>query len=358
MPPQTTNYEIDFMTVGAGERSGDAIALRVWDNTGQQQVFVIDGGTKETGKLLVQHILTVYGTNVVNAVISTHPDGDHASGLTEVLENLDVKLLMMHQPWDHAADIKASFESDGLTHLGLQRKIKAELGYAHELKKIADRKKIPIVEPFEGGQWNGGLFRVLGPSQTYYESLLPQFRDMPETKEPLGLIPGLIKTATEKLEMVAEAFNIETLTDGNEHFSAENNTSTILLFNLGQDKVLFTGDADADALTLAADYAAGNGISLTDLKILQVPHHGSKQNVGPTILDRIKAPHAHISVSPGAAPKHPSKKVINALIRRGARVFTNNAGLSSPACYRSAGVPARPGYTDISAHPFYNEVEV
>lgn len=355
MPPQTINYEIDFLPVGTGEKSGDAIALRVWSNIGQQ-VFVIDGGTKDAGKMLVQHIQTFYGTKTVNAVISTHPDGDHASGLTEVLENLDVKLLLMHQPWDHAADIKASFESRTLTNLGLQRKMKEELVYAHELKKIADRKSIPIVEPFEGGEWTNGLFKVLGPSQAYYETLLPQFRDMPEPKEQVGLIPGLIKKVEEKLEMVAEAFDVETLVDGNEHFSAENNTSTILLFTLGQDQVLFTGDADADALTLAVDYAARNNISLANLKILQVPHHGSKQNVGPTILNRIKAPTAHISVSPGAAPKHPSKKVINALARRGARVFTNAPG--QLACYRSTSAPARPGWVDLTPHPFYNEVEV
>lgn len=308
--------------------------------------------------MLVQHIPAFYGTRSVDAVISTHPDGDHASGLTEVLENLDVKLLLMHQPWDHAADIKASFESRTLTNLGLQRKMKEELVYAHELKKIADRKSIPIVEPFEGGEWTNGLFKVLGPSQAYYETLLPQFRDMPEPKEQVGLIPGLIRKVEEKIEMVAETLDFETLEDGNEHFSAENNTSTVLLFNLGQDKVLFTGDADADALTLAADYAARSGISLSDLKILQVPHHGSKQNVGPTILNRIKALTAHISASPGAAPKHPSKKVMNALKRRGARVFTNDPNSSSSACYRSADAPARPGSYDLTPHPFYPEVEV
>lgn len=355
MSPQTINYEIDFLPVGTGEKSGDAIALRVWNSEGQQ-VFVIDGGTKESGEMLVKHIPAFYGTKVVNAVISTHPDGDHASGLAEVLENLDVKLLLMHQPWDHAADIKAAFENSELTHLGLQRRIKEELMHAHELKKIADRKKIPIIEPFEGAEWTGGLFRVLGPSSTYYESLLPQFRDMPEVKEQIGLIQGLIKKAEEKIETVAEALNIETLTDGNEHFSAENNTSTIILFNLGQDRVLFTGDADADALALAADYAVQNSISLLNLNILQVPHHGSKQNVGPTILNRIKGSIAHISVSPGAAPKHPSKKVLNALKRRGIQAFTSGPG--QIACYRSTGVLARPGWIDLKPHPFYNEVEV
>lgn len=354
MPPQTVHYEIDFLPVGDGERSGDAIALRIW-GIAPQQVFVIDGGTKDSGKALMQHIRTFYGTNVVNAVVSTHPDSDHSSGLTEVLENMEVKLLVMHQPWDYAPDIKSLFENRGLTSLGLQRKIKEELECAHELKKIADRKKIPITEPFEGGVWTGGLFTVLGPSQEYYKSLLPNFRPMPETKEGVGLIPTFIRKVEEEIEMIAEALHIETLVDGNEHFSAENNTSTILLFNLGQDKVLFTGDADADALTLAADFATRNNISLIDLKILQVPHHGSKQNVGPTILNRIKGRSAHISVSPGAAPKHPSKKVINALIRRGSQVFTCTPGQT--VCYHGDSTPIRAGWVNLPAHPFYQQVE-
>ena len=214
MPPQTVHYEIDFLPVGDGERSGDAIALRVW-GTAPQQVFVIDGGTKDSGKALMEHVRTFYGTNVVNAVISTHPDSDHSSGLTEVLENMEVKLLVMHQPWDYAPDIKSLFENRGLTSLGLQRKIREELECAHELKQIADRKNIPITEPFEGGVWTGGLFTVLGPSQEYYKSLLPHFRPMPETKEGAGLIPTFIRKVEEGVEMIAESLHIETLADGN-----------------------------------------------------------------------------------------------------------------------------------------------
>lgn len=50
-------YEIDFLAVGEGERSGDAIALRVWrpGNLDRQAVIVIDGGTKETGQFPFGH---------------------------------------------------------------------------------------------------------------------------------------------------------------------------------------------------------------------------------------------------------------------------------------------------------------
>jgi hypothetical protein len=52
-------YEIDFLPVGEGEKSGDAIALRfgnLFGNRNEKTVVVIDGGFKETGEKLVKHI--------------------------------------------------------------------------------------------------------------------------------------------------------------------------------------------------------------------------------------------------------------------------------------------------------------
>ncbi|HLV39997.1 MBL fold metallo-hydrolase, partial [Xanthomarina sp.] len=81
------SLEIDFLAVGNGEKSGDAIAFRYGDFTdpNKQKVIVIDGGTKESGKELCTLIKSTYHTNTIDLVVCTHPDGDHASGLTEVL---------------------------------------------------------------------------------------------------------------------------------------------------------------------------------------------------------------------------------------------------------------------------------
>jgi hypothetical protein len=52
-------YEIDFLPVGEGEDSGDAIALRFGSLFGprsEQTVVVIDGGFKESAEGLVSHI--------------------------------------------------------------------------------------------------------------------------------------------------------------------------------------------------------------------------------------------------------------------------------------------------------------
>ena len=66
----TENYslEIDFMPVGDGEKSGDAIALRfglyadgIWKN---QKVFIIDGGDLASGEALVKHVKEIYKTTI------------------------------------------------------------------------------------------------------------------------------------------------------------------------------------------------------------------------------------------------------------------------------------------------------
>ena len=78
------SFEIDFLPVGNGESSGDAIAVR-WGTPSGYQILVYDGGTRESGAALVDHVQQYYGTRRVDHVVSSHPDGDHASGLSVVL---------------------------------------------------------------------------------------------------------------------------------------------------------------------------------------------------------------------------------------------------------------------------------
>lgn len=54
--------EIDFLPVGDGEHSGDAIAVR-WREDGQYKIMIYDGGTKAYGAALVEHVKTHYNSN-------------------------------------------------------------------------------------------------------------------------------------------------------------------------------------------------------------------------------------------------------------------------------------------------------
>ncbi len=348
-------YEIDFLPVGDGTKGGDAIVLRYGNLHGQrseQTVVVVDGGTKASGAKLVDHIQTLYKTDRVDLVISTHPDGDHVSGLTEVLENMTVGTLLMHRPWEHSAEILDLFRDGRLTETSLEHHIMEALQAAHDVEEIALSQGIPIVEPFQGDKTRDGVLTVLGPSEEYYLSLIPDFRETPKAAEP-SLAERVVTKAREVISYVGEKLDIETLDDSGST-SAENNSSVILLLRLEERNFLLTGDAGMPALSAAADFAEAAGLDLSSLSLLQVPHHGSQHNVGPTILNRIKGRLAYISAPKEGDPKHPSRKVVNALIRRGSGVHTTQ-GIPKVHYY---GAPERDGWVTSDPLPFFDEVEV
>jgi len=338
----TMAFEVDFLGVGRGERSADAIALRITDATAPtgQRVMVIDGGTQDSGEELVAHVQSYYGTKYVDYVVLTHPDADHASGLTVVLDKLSVGTLVMHKPWEHANEIRSMFFNDRIPISRLEGKLERALQNAKDLEVIANRKRIPIVEPFAGVGNASGSFLVLGPTEQYYQSLICDFRSTPQAKES-PMLQALRAAAEKGLEWVSETLQFETLTDGGVT-SAENNSSAIILVSDGQNRLLFTGDAGIPALLQATGFADSSGNAVTGLKCLQVPHHGSRRNLGPSVLDRLSGTDkAFVSCCKDGAPKHPSQRVINALVRRRAEVFTT--------CGKSIrwadGFPARDGWT-------------
>ena len=134
--------------------------------------------------------------------------------------------------------------------------------------------------------------------------------------------------------------------------TARNNSSVIVLLQFARQKLLFTGDAGIEALTRAIDCAERCGISLRDLTFFHVPHHGSRRNLGPAILNRLGARIAYISAAADGSPKHPSRRVVNALTRRRTAVYaTQGKALRF-------GVGLRPGWTPVQALPWYPQVEI
>jgi beta-lactamase superfamily II metal-dependent hydrolase len=359
-------YEIDFLPVGDGERGGDAIALRFGEQLTpqQQKVVVLDGGTKESGEALVSHIRTVYATSTVDLVVCTHSDSDHACGLTEVLENLTVRNLAMHLPWNHAQNIDDLFKDPRIDEDKLKSRFKKSLDNAHQLEQLAKKKNIPITEPFSDTTQAGNILSVLGPSKKFYEELLLSFRGAPEAAVRSLFAPKVFVAVKEAIKWVMENWGIETLAEPDANASsAENNSSMILLFKDKEETFLFTSDAGVPALAGAVEVAKRIGVDLSTLKGLQVPHHGSKHNVGPAILNVIVGPKkpneqitktAIVSAPRKGEPKHPSKKVVNAFMRRGAKVVATQG---KTICFRGTDTPGRKDWVAADALPFSNQVE-
>ena len=342
--------QIDFLAVNSGEKSGDAIAFRYGDfsQRNTQKVVVVDGGTLQSGRELIELIETHYGTSHVDLVICTHPDADHASGLREVLNNCTVGELWLHKPWDHSEHICHLFHDGRITDNSLSERLKDAYNFAHELEQIALAKGVDVREPFAGRDFDNGKIQVLGPDIDYYRELIPDFARSPEQKE--SAFAKAYRTLSEKaINWIEETFSIETLDDTGET-SAENLSSAIILLNFENEKFLFTGDAGMQSLSHIINYAEANGIDLSQIAFMQAPHHGSKRNISPTILNAIKCKTAYISASKESG-KHPSKKVVNAFIRRGSKVYSTEG--TSLLHFRNMNR----GWGPAIEHQFYYQVE-
>lgn len=355
-------YEIDFLPVGDGGRSGDAIALRYGNLSGrrdEQVVIVVDGGFTDDGEALVDHIRRYYNTDHVDVVVSTHPDQDHVCGLKVVVDKLSVGELWMHRPWMHSQNLSA-VRSSRFASPQLSAKVEASLQGQSELEDLAVSKGIPIREPFAGEATADGGFIVLGPTREYYEQLLDELQG--EQSLVAAALRVLKRAAAAVHGWLREDHETETLSDnGDTH--PQNNTSAICLLAVDERLALLTADAGAPALTPAIERLEAVGFQPGQLNFVQVPHHGSRRNVGPTILNRMlgakgKRPedahaHAFVSAAPEGEPKHPHKKVTNAFLRRGYKVHATKG----QAKRHSHNAPDRPGWTTSTPLPHYDQVE-
>ncbi len=361
------SYEVDIRAVGDESQSGDAIVFRYGNLTGgAQQVVVVDGGFKDSGTDLVNFIRQYYRTSRVDLVVSTHPDNDHISGLEVVLEELSVGELWMHRPWRHAEPVRAYVEQQRITARQFSDRLRKSLEAAYELEKRALKKNIPIREPFQGLAARDGRLVVIGPSETYYNSLVAQFGEAAPAATISPFLERLLVGVRGVAQRIYEIWSQDGLVEPAEDaVSPRNNASVVLLALLDDDFFLFTADAGVPALKHAATYVKSRGQDLRAMvKFLQVPHHGSKRNIGPSVLNELIGPvvaeggrngkRAFISAARKGEPKHPSKRVSNALIRRGTTV-TVTQGISHS--FRSLDVPPRPNWGPIPELQFSHQYD-
>lgn len=353
-------FEIDFLPVGDLSHGGDAIAMRYGNLHGrrsEQTVIIIDGGYQDDGEALVEHVNRYYQTDEVDYVISTHPDQDHITGLSRVITDLTVGTLIMHVPERHDPFFgrSSTFEQK---QASVGETFAKSLTQAEGLYDLAQRRNIDVVEPFAGAYTNDG-FRVLGPTEDYYEALLDEMRGRDALAGSLSHKEMVFKASRGPIGTDAEDLHTETLSEVSET-TASNNSSVISMLEVDGRRLLFTGDAGEEALRPVIAQLRREGISPGDFTLVQVPHHGSRKNVTPSLLDDLLGDvtpfirgRAYASV-PAKNPEYrfPAKQTTNAFCRRGFPV-TVTAG-ATKRFHRDA--PDR-GWGKTTTLPLFDRVE-
>ncbi len=352
-------YQVDFLGVGQESKSGDAIAIRFGNLHGEreeQTVVVIDGGFKETGEQLVEHVKTHFQTDTVDLLINTHPDQDHINGLETVINELEVRELWIHQPWERNEGLAAKFSDGRITDNSIGERLKENLETAWRLVQLASDKGVTIREPFTGLSTDCGAVKVMGPTEAFYDELLPQFERMPEVKSDKAT-EGFLNKVVAVVKRFLASWG-EDLIDDSGKTSAKNNSSVVTQIIIDNRRLLFTGDAGIEALVNVTDELEICD-SEAELKLIQIPHHGSRRNIGPTILNRLigkpvkegdsRDLTAIASTAKEGEPKHPRKAVINALTHRGVKVLaTRGKGI----CHFH-DAPGRDGWSAAMAEPYH-----
>lgn len=350
-------YEVDFLPVG--NSNGDAIVIR----HGEENAFylhLVDGGYTDTADTIIKHIEKYYGEGCfIHHMILSHADNDHATGFVGVLEHFEVRNLWMNRPWLYAADILPHMHGS-YTLQGLVDKIRDMHPYLVELEEIAESKGTVIHDAFQGDQI--GVFTVLAPSKQRYIDLLPDLDKTPtsykaDAADSSGFLKGLVEKAKQWLD---ETWDIETLSDNPDPTSASNETCVVQHAVIDGKSILLTADVGPEGLAEAADYAEALGI-LSPPRFVQIPHHGSRRNVTPTVLDRWLGTKVPKGTSRGTAfcsvgenkPEYPRGQVKNAFQRRGYSVHSTRG--SAKSHYSGDG---HPGWVVSTPEPFDEKVEV
>lgn len=355
--------EIDLLPVERGDHSGDCIALRYGDLYAggiNQTVVVIDGGYASSKDKLKSHLKQYYNCEIdgkltINIVFLSHPDQDHVEGLVKLLEDDDVQIvnLVAMIPWK-VMTLKW-FEDGRITEKSLEKRLEDSFKLLASMIELAKSKGVTVIMPTElqnPCEFHEATFLTLGPELGFYKTCIANCEKTPDKASHVQSVGESVSfSANDKEEPYVRGQIKWNYSEGT---SPINESSHIMLFEYDGHKILFCGDAGMEALEKAINYAAANNISLNNINIIKMPHHGSRKNVTPELMDTFKNKdcRCYISCIKGDEGHHPSKRLVNMLLEKGFRVLTT----SGSTLHRGWNEPDR-GWKSVSSMTPYPKME-
>lgn len=358
-------YEIDFIGVGDEcKKDADAIVLRWKDVLGNYKIAVYDGGLQAHGEKMEQHLNRYYfaenDEKVIDYVICSHSDSDHTSGLKNILEKFEVRALYMNRPWLYVDDIWDKVRDGRITKNSLIERLKDKYPYINSLEEIAQNKEIPIYEAFQGTVIDDKL-TILSPNKEFYLELLVESTKTPLINDSANImLLKFFESVAQYVKNLIETWSSEKLRE-NVSTSAENEMSVVIYGEIN-DNFLLTGDAGIRALDKSITYSENIGKVLKDnVGFIQVPHHGGRHNISPSILNRLigdvveegETTGKTAFVSVANSSDHPLQMVVNAFTRRGVRVYQTKGNI----IHHHRDMPNRLGWTTLEPLGFEQKVE-
>ena len=214
--------------------------------------MLIDGGGRDSSSFTVSYLAQL-GIEKFDYMVATHFDEDHIAGLIGVFNKFAVETVL-----------EPSYETDTSIY--------------KSFKEAENNSKAKVIIPEPGEEYTLGdaKFTVLAPKK-------------PENDTDQ-------ETASEDLK--------------------ENNQSICILLKNGDNKVLFTGDAEQEEEQYLVD--SGRDIRAD---VYLVGHHGSGSSTSELLLDAVQPEYAVISCGTGNDYGHPVQEVLDRLWDKDVSVF-------------------------------------
>ena len=315
---------------------GDAIIIHL-QKPDDNLIILIDGGhSGDSGKIIeiLDPLLIRTQKEGPDLIVCTHFDADHIGGLKKIAKNYKERI---GRVWIHMPNLEEAVSLAG--KVNERRNLnEGDVGYlrnmilgSRELSDVADfvlesysdmaelvrflkETNILIEEPFAGTSFPGWPeIEVLGPTETFYRTLLPKLTD------PREVIKEELQYEAQKILNFNEYSDIRDnpckFLDGQkkDRVTAVNQASIIIQITAKQKKYLFTGDAGLESFEAIPGYPN----SLANIYWLKVAHHGSHNNSSSNLFDIMKPKYAYIS-----GRKYLDLEVSGCLTAKGAVVKT------------------------------------
>jgi len=260
----TSSGNLKVINCNVGQGDATLIIYRSFE-------ILIDGGPNNSVLDCLSKYMPFWDRNI-EAVVLTHPQSDHYSGLISVIERYEVKDILAN-----------SLDS-------------SSQGYSL-LKKLVLDRGITVVNPTSGMVIGSQMIQldILAPSK---EFLTANYASDSLSAGQSGISSGVLGASVSILDA--------------------NDFSVVTLLRYGSFRFLFTGDISSE---LADDLAS----SLSEkgekpINYIKIPHHGSKSAISEKLYDLDIGGIAVISVGKNSYG-HPSGEVIDLLKNRTIKVF-------------------------------------
>lgn len=291
--------EIFMMSIG----NADCFLVIRYYPDGTQETVLADGGNKSSACDIAERLKGL-GISHIDHIVNTHPHDDHASGLVELISSRAFTFgnLWMHQAWRHV-DFEGIKEQLGRNSAKwVLDRFKKSIATQEELFKLSVNRGVTPLEPFAGAKI--GPFTVIGPTEAFYVKCLQCFGDTDKVKQWNDYLQ-----AQSEVSSVARLLS-ETMQDDNplgDVTSPENESSVIMITIHENQKLFFCGDAGCKAFSDLNDL--GSAPSFKDIHWMHAPHHGSRRNLWPELVDYLNPNIVYMSCK--GSKKHPSRKLVN-----------------------------------------------